>query len=215
MRRITIGQPPLAITLPLAALSLVIATAGTLAQEHPQRSEEQSAAAEDSEEEQEKLQSLELADGRLVLQAPARWEKQPPRVRIIEAELSVPPKEDEQADPGRLTIMRAGGSVEANIERWYGQFVQPDGKSSKEAAKVEAKEFSDLNVHLVDLSGTYLDRRGPFAPAQKRENYRMLAAIIETDGAGNYFIKFVGPQETVKDNEKAFAQMVETLQWEK
>ena len=38
-------------------------------------------------------------------------------------------------------------------------------------------------------------------------------AIIETDRAGNYFLKFVGPGATVAENEKAFARMVEELQW--
>lgn len=178
--------------------------------------EEPPAANDDADkesEQDEKLQSLKLAEGRLVLQIPARWEKQQPSVRIIEVELKVPAKDKEAADPGRLTIMQAGGSVEANIDRWYGQFRQPDGKSSKEAAKVEEKEVDDLKVHVVDVSGTFIDRPGPFAPATEREGYRMLAAIIQTDGAGNYFIKLTGPADTIKQNEKAFTRMIEELEW--
>jgi hypothetical protein len=40
----------------------------------------------------------------------------------------------------------------------------------------------------------------------------MLAAIIETGGAGNYFLKFYGPEKTVAANEKAFLEMVKGLQ---
>src|SRR5271166_5893164 len=29
-----------------------------------------------------------------------------------------------------------GGSVDANLERWVGQFLQADGKSSKDSAKI-------------------------------------------------------------------------------
>ena len=49
-------------------------------------------------------------------------------------------------------------------------------------------------VHLVDLSGTFKDQRGPMAPAVERPKYRMLAAIIAAEPAGNYFIKFYGPR---------------------
>lgn len=200
------------------------------AQEDGQKSaEEQKQPADNSalasdqtgkeDEKEEKLQKLELADGRLVLEVPSRWKRELPRVRIIEVELTVPPKETEgdekgeDADACRLTIMPSGGSIEANIDRWMGQFKQPDGKSSREAAKIEKKEYDGLAVHLVDLAGTFLDRRGPFAPAQEKENHRMLAAIIETDGAGNYFVKFTGPAETVEHNAAAFWRALEELEW--
>jgi hypothetical protein len=139
-------------------------------------------------------------------------------------ELSVPAKEAEteedaekDAKAGRLTVTRAGGSVEANIDRWIGQFKQPDGKPSREAAKIEEKEYDGLKVHLFDLAGTFADSRGgPFNPAAEKvelENHRMLAAIIETDGAGFYFIKFTGPAETVKENAAAFWRALEGLEW--
>jgi hypothetical protein len=220
MQRIPRIAPPGFIgTLPwLCCLGIVIAGVAASGQEPRQdvsgAETAQQAVDEEGDEDavEEKLHSVELADGRLVLQAPARWESQEPSVRIIEVELTVPAK-DEKGDPGRLTIMRAGGTVEANIDRWLGQFTQPDVKDSRDAAKVEEKEIDGLAVHLVDISGTYLDRRGPAAPAQERADYRMLAAIIETDAAGNYFLKLVGPRTTMAENEKSFARMVEELQW--
>ena len=69
----------------------------TAAQEEGQETAEDQPAEEAAEndgkegEKEEKLQELKLAEGRLVLQAPARWEKQPPRSRITEVELKVPP----------------------------------------------------------------------------------------------------------------------------
>ena len=62
-----------------------------------------------------------------------------------------------------MTIMGAGGSVEANIDRWIGQFTQPDGSDTKKAAKIEQKKIGGQEVHLVDVAGTYKDQRGPFA----------------------------------------------------
>ena len=45
-----------------------------------------------------------------------------------------------------------------------------------------------------------------------RENYRMLAAIVQTKDSGNYFLKFYGPKATVTENEKAFRDVVDSLQ---
>ena len=108
--------------------------------------------------------------------------------------------------------MAAGGSVEANIDRWYGQFTQPDGGNTRDRAKVQKIKVGGEEIHLVDLSGTFKDQRGPMAPAVERPKYRMLAAIIATKNAGSYFIKFYGPERTVADNEKAFVGMIEGLQ---
>ena len=216
MTKRAVTTPRIILAIALGGLLAFAVASPAAAQDEQETQAEPSTTNNDADEqaeEKEKLQVVKLADGRLVLQVPARWEAQRPSVRFIEVELKVPPKENDAADPGRLTIMQAGGSVEANVERWYGQFRQPDGKSSKEAANVDEKEVDGLKVHTVDVSGTFLDRRGPFGPATEKEAYRMLAAIIQTDGAGNYFIKLTGPTETIKQNEKAFARMIDELEW--
>ena len=148
---------------------------------------------------------ISVAEGNITMKAPAEWEKKDPRVRIIEAELSVPPVEGDK-DEGRCTIMGAGGSVQANIDRWIGQF------TSTTRNKTEKKTIADQEVHVVDLAGTYKDQRGPFAPAVLRKEYRMLGAIIVTQNRGQYFVKFYGPQATVSANEKAFQAMLDSLQ---
>ena len=155
-----------------------------------------------------------IADGKFQLTAPASWAAKQPKVRIIDSEFEVPPAEGDEM-PGRVTVMGAGGSIEANIDRWIGQFTQPDGSDTKEAAKVKKMTIAGQQVHLVDVSGTYLDKP-PFAGGGvEREKYRMLAAIIETTQggkkAGNYFIKFIGPAHTVADNEAGFQKMIESL----
>ena len=66
-------------------------------------------------------------------------------------------------------------------------------------------------VHLVDISGTFREQLGPFAPATVREEYRMLAAIIKTDKQGQYFVKYYGPAATVAAGEDAFMKMLGTL----
>jgi len=154
-----------------------------------------------------------VADGKLAFTAPKGWTKKQPRTRIIEVEFEIPAAKGDEI-PGRFTVMGAGGDVQANIGRWYGQFEQPGG-DSKEKAKVEKMTVAGKTVHYVDLAGTYKDSpSGPFAGGKttKRENYRMLAAIVETKEAGNYFLKFYGPKATVTENEKAFKGMLESLE---
>ena len=119
--------------------------------------------------------------------------------------------------PGRVTISGAGGSIKANINRWIGQFDQPDGSSTEKVAKVEDKKIAGQEVHLVDITGTYKDQpAGPFSggPVVERKGYRMLAAIIVNKDLGSYFIKFYGPDRTVADNRKAFEKMIDGLEVE-
>jgi hypothetical protein len=155
--------------------------------------------------------TFSVGEGYLTFEVPEGWKVVRPRVRIIEHEFAVPAAEGDKRN-GRVTVMGAGGTVRANLDRWIGQFVQPDGGNTKERAKVEKKTIAGQEVHLVDLSGTYLDKPAPFLPkAIKRPHYRMLAAIIMTEGKGNYFVKFYGPEKTVGQNAKAFREMIESL----
>ncbi|QDU30422.1 hypothetical protein ETAA8_55620 [Anatilimnocola aggregata] len=154
-----------------------------------------------------------VGEGKLEFKAPASWNKKTPKVRIIEVEYEVPAaKGDELA--GRMTVMGAGGTVEANIDRWIGQFDQPGGGDTKDKAKIEKLKVSGQDVQWVDLSGTYKDNPAPFAGGKPvlRENYRMLAAIVQTKESGNYFLKFYGPKATVTENEKAFRDLVDSMQ---
>lgn len=110
-------------------------------------------------------QEIQLADGNLTLPVPASWEKVDPRSRMIAYEFTLPAVE-EGGTPGRMTIMSAGGGVEANIKRWVGQFQTTEGKPIGEDAKqITKKQVSGITTHLVDLSGEYQDQpRGPFGP---------------------------------------------------
>jgi hypothetical protein len=152
-----------------------------------------------------------MAGGKLVAKAPETWVRKAPQTRIVEHEFAIPAAKGDSAD-GRLTVMAAGGSVEANIDRWYAQFTQPDGGSTRDKSKVKEIKAGGHDVHLVDIAGTFRDQRGPMAPAVERPKYRMLGAIIPTKDAGTYFLKFYGPEKTVTENEAAFVKMIEGLE---
>lgn len=153
-----------------------------------------------------------IADGSFTLAAPAEWKRVPPKSRIVETEFEVPGAGD--AAGGRLTVMGAGGTVAANIDRWYGQFTQPDGSATKDKASTKSVNLAGCAVTLVDIPGTFKDMPGgPFAGGQAvdRPDYRMLAAIIATPEAGNYFLKLTGPAATVAAHADGFRKMVEGI----
>ncbi|MBX7167001.1 MAG: hypothetical protein K1X74_11775 [Pirellulales bacterium] len=144
--------------------------------------------------------------GQLTLLAPDTWTRKQPASQIIAHEFSIKPAEGDKL-PGRMTVMAAGGSIEANIERWYGQFTQPDGSATADRAKREKLKAAGCDVEWVDISGTYLDRPAPRLPGVERPDYRMLGAIVATK-QGLVFLKFYGPQKTVTEQEQAFRQML-------
>jgi len=159
-----------------------------------------------------------IADGGLALEAPAGFEKVRPSSGMVETEFAIP-SEGQGADgkprpAGRMTVMGAGGTVQANIDRWCGQFAQPDGGDTKEKVTTKAFKVAGCNVTVVDIPGTYLDQPGgPFAggPKISRPDYRMLAGIVETPEAGNYFLKFYGPAATVERHAEGFKTMLEGM----
>ena len=133
-----------------------------------------------------------------------------PKTRIVEHEFAIPVVGGDEIE-GRFTVMGAGGGVDANIQRWLGQFTQPDGSSTKEKSKVQKMQINGVEVHYVDIAGDFKDQPGPFAPAVTRENYRMLGAIIVTEKAGMHFLKLYGPKATVSGQEEPFKQMLNGL----
>ena len=159
-------------------------------------------------------QTVELIPKVLALTIPGEWPKVKPRSRIVKHEFSVPAVKGDKV-PGRMTIMAAGGGIEANIARWVGQFRDAEGKPiGEKAKKVERKKVAGLEVHVVDLMGTFQDKpRGPFGPTVERPNYRMLALIVPLEKGGTWFVKLYGPQATMKGAEKPFQEMVKSLKY--
>jgi hypothetical protein len=155
-----------------------------------------------------------VAGEQLTFEASGDWKRVKPKSRMLEMEIEVPKAEDDPA-AGRLTMMGAGGSIDANIQRWEGQFSQADGTATE--ADTKQMTIEGMKVTMVDIAGTFSQTMGgPFSGGKKVESpdYRMLAAIIETDGEGNYFIKLVGPAATIKANEAEFEKMVKSVKRE-
>ena len=110
----------------------------------------------------EETRAFGIAGDTLLLEAPTGWKRVQPKSGIVETEFAIPSAGD--MAPGRMTVMGAGGSVQANVDRWYGQFAQPDGSATKDKATTKTIKLAGCTVTMVDVAGTYKDMPGgPFA----------------------------------------------------
>jgi len=106
-----------------------------------------------------------------------------------------------------------GGGIEANVERWKGQFRQPGGKPVE--VKPGKRTIHGLAVTTLDISGEYSGMGGPMAAEKSvKPGYRLLGAILEGPG-GNVFLKFTGPAKTIAANQKKFEQLLESFDKER
>ncbi len=132
----------------------------------------------------------------LTFEVPKEWETQPVASPMRVAQFVVP---GPGGDAEMVVFRFAGGAggIDANIARWKGQFVAPEGKSIDEITQTSKFEAGKLAVTMVDITGHYKAAERPGSSTMIDEaDYRMLAAIVE--GAGDpFFFKLLGPGKTV------------------
>jgi gluconolactonase len=152
-------------------------------------------------EEPAKTKSVQAGD--VKLEIPEGWEFKESTRQFRAGEIAVPPVEGDK-EAGELVVFffgqGGGGGVQANVERWVGQF-EEKGRTLK-LAKGKSKQG---DYTLVELGGTYKKPVGPpFAMMSKTMlDWSMLGAIVETPN-GNYFLKFDGPKKTIAASAEAF-----------
>ena len=151
---------------------------------------------------------------RLRFSVPASWTRVPAPSDFRAAQMKIP-RAGEDNEDGSLVLFHfgegKGGSVQENLDRWYGQFTQPDGKPSRDAAVITMKTVNDLRITAVDLAGTYQGMAMGGAKEAAKPGYRMLAAIVEGKG-GPWFWKAVGPEATIAGAKSGFDAMLASLE---
>ncbi len=159
--------------------------------------------------------SLAESAGGLSWTAPSSWTAQPQRP-MRAATYQIPPAKGD-AEPAELAVFYfgqgQGGGVEQNVQRWYGQFEQPDGKPSASVAKTRKAKVAGLDVTYVELTGTYTASMGPMAPKTNKPGYRLLGAIVEGP-QGSVFFKMTGPAKTVEAAKGQFEKVIQGMKKE-
>ena len=101
-----------------------------------------------------------------------------------------------------------GGTIADNMQRWIKQFSLPDGRDPASAAIRYERQVAGYPAHVVTLFGIYNESVRPMSQEKvARENYRMVAIIVEAPG-GNVFFKLTGPDYTAKIMIEAFITMI-------
>lgn len=103
----------------------------------------------------------------------------------------------------------SGGGVEANLNRWIGQIVMPDGSDPAASAEHGAFTANGMKGHLVSLNGTYKSGGGrPMGGTTTMlEGYRLVGVVIEGP-QGSVFFKLTGPLATAQAMEAELLAMV-------
>jgi hypothetical protein len=139
---------------------------------------------------------------------PSTWKADAERpMRLATYTVPAAPGDSEAGECGAYYFGQGqGGGVQANMDRWIGQF------QSKEAAKRDQRTVHGLKITTVDVSGAYSGMGGPMAKGATapKPNYRLLGAIVEGP-QGSIFFKFTGPAKTVAQNQAAFDKLLASL----
>jgi len=104
-----------------------------------------------------------------------------------------------------------GGGARANVERWAGQFTQPDGGSSLEKASIRELEVEGMPVTTIEVTGTYAGSMTMRGAAQGQEPGQMLLGAVVEGPDANWFFKLTGPEATLTGQRDAFAAMIGSL----
>lgn len=160
------------------------------------------------------VSSAALADeaGGLTWTVPSGWKSEAPR-RMRAATYRIPAlkTDPEAAELGVFYFGQGeGGGVDANVQRWLGQFTKPDGSPAAPSATVKKETIKGLPVTTVDVKGTYAGGGPMMGATASKPGFRLLGAIVEGP-QGAVFFKLTGPEKTVGSAEKPFRKLLESL----
>lgn len=154
------------------------------------------------------------ASAELVFKAPAGWAGEDPTMPMRRQQFRLQKQGSDTSD-ATVTVSvlpaREGGGVDVNLQRWAGQFKQPDGKASLDVMKRTDRKLGPHDVIEIDVSGTYVVDERAMGGARKYDEpgWRMLLSWIRAPG-GNYYVKLVGPAATVAHWESSFRGFVDS-----
>jgi hypothetical protein len=143
-------------------------------------------------------------------QTPADWLDQKSANPMRVYQFRVPRADGDPAD-AEVTIFYfrgQGGSAQANVERWKGMFMAPEGKSIDDVTHIDRFKVGDVDATYVDIRGTYKFKARPMdTKAELKPDYRMLAVVFESK-KGPYYFRMVGPNKTVTQHKQGFEDWV-------
>jgi hypothetical protein len=141
---------------------------------------------------------------------PPEWISEPPSSGMRQAQYRLPRAEGDPEDAELVVFyfQGEGGSAQANIDRWVGQFQKPDGSAA--SGEVSSRKSNGVPLTIVDVSGVYTGGGPMMQPSAPKAGFRMLAAVAET-ASGPWFFKLTGPAKTVARWQSGFSAFLDTI----
>jgi hypothetical protein len=148
--------------------------------------------------------------GAISFKLPSNWEAQQPKSSMRLAQVSAPGSKG----PAELIVFFFGpqgaGTAKANVDRWIGQFTNPDGSPVSDAKQTSSK-VAGFDVTKVEVKGLYGGGMGASGqPEEPQADHALLATIVNT-ADGPYYFKLLGPQATVSENSAAFDESIASI----
>jgi hypothetical protein len=141
--------------------------------------------------------------------APSTWKKETPSSGMRRAQYRI----DGPGGAAECVVFYfgpgQGGDATANAERWAGQFRGSDGKPVGSAMKKRDLKIGDIQVLMVEVTGTYVGGMGSTA-AGEQANYMLLGAIADGPDA-RWFFRAIGPKATLEPQRGAFDKMIRSI----
>jgi hypothetical protein len=150
--------------------------------------------------------------GPFMMKVPNDWQPKAITSKMRAADYVLPAAPGDEAE---LVIYYFGdqgaGTIEDNVERWLGQFTQPDGKATRDVAKIQTTRIAGQDATLVAASGHYVASAMPGGgEAVDKLDQSLLAAIIASP-TGPYYFKLVGAKKTIDASSVQFRAMLDSL----
>ena len=157
-----------------------------------------------------------VAQSSLQFDAPVDWielETDSP-LRVAQFELPRASGDPEDAELVAYYFGGEGGTVEANLERWTNQMLQPDGRPSSDVVTTTIFEVAGMPITVLDVPGIFSAEVHPGSRMRYyKRGYRLKAAVVETP-SGPYFFKLVGPGRTVDRWESGFNTLLASVSFQ-
>lgn len=146
-------------------------------------------------------------DSGIAWETPKRWVAELPQGMRLAS--YVIPASGENGEPAQCAVYYfgpgQGGGVDANVERWIGEFETPA------TPKRSTRHIHGLRVSQVEVTGAHTAHAGaPGEATGVKPGWTLLGAIVEGPN-GAVFFKLTGPGPTVAAASKEFDGMLASL----
>lgn len=143
---------------------------------------------------------------------PADWQQLPQSSTMRAFSFRIPG--DASAGEGEMAVFyfgeNGGGSVDENIDRWGNQ-VSDDGRPVGRAGTIEKTTVGPFSLTSYYAEGTYNPGATAGTGAGPQRGHALLGVIIEGGARGPLYLRFTGPEATIRRHRPGIAVVLQSL----